>query len=111
MKTMTLVLLLVIVLAACTPAATPAPTATPIPPTVTPIPPTAIPTNTPGPTHTPTPDSLSSGATVEVDVGAYKLSIRCFGTGSPVVVLENGAGEAWPYWRTVYSQSPSTIRV
>ena len=107
----TLALLLAIALAACTPAATPAPTATPIPPTVTSIPPTTNPTNTPGPTYTPTPDPLSSGASVEVDVGGRSMSIRCFGTGSPVVVLENGLGEDWPYWRTVYSQLPPTVRV
>jgi pimeloyl-ACP methyl ester carboxylesterase len=107
----TLALLLAIALAACTPAATPAPTATSIPPTVTPSPPTAIPTNTPSPANTPTPDPLSSGVSIEVAVGGRSMSIRCFGTGSPVVVLENGAGEAWPYWRTMYSQLPSTVRV
>jgi pimeloyl-ACP methyl ester carboxylesterase len=111
MRMTTLAWLLVIALAACTPAETPAPTATPIPPTVTPIPPTTIPTKTPGPTNTPTPDPLSSGVPVEVDVGGYTLSIRCFGKGSPVVVLENELGESWPYWRTVYSKLPSTVRV
>jgi pimeloyl-ACP methyl ester carboxylesterase len=48
---------------------------------------------------------------VEVDVGGYSLAIHCFGTGSPVVVLESGLGPAWTYWRTVYSQLPSNIRV
>jgi pimeloyl-ACP methyl ester carboxylesterase len=111
MRMTTLALLFAIVLTACTPATAPAQTATTIPPSVTPIPPTVIPTNTAGPTNTPTPDPLSSGAPVEVEVGGHLMSIHCFGTGSPVVVLENGAGEAWPYWRTVYSQLPPTIRV
>ena len=46
-----------------------------------------------------------------MDVGGYSLSIHCFGTGSPVVVLESGLGPAWTYWRTVYSQLPPDIRV
>jgi pimeloyl-ACP methyl ester carboxylesterase len=92
MKTTTLTLILAIALAACVPLA-------------------AIPTDTPAPVGAPTPDPLSTGALVEVDVGDYSLYVHCFGTGSPVVVMENALGATWSYWYPVYSQLPSTLRV
>jgi len=94
MKTTTPVLILAIALTACVPSATP-------------IPPAAVPADTP----TPTPDPLSTGAPVEVNVGDHSLHIHCFGTGSPIVVMDNALGVEWSYWRTVYSQLPSTVRV
>jgi pimeloyl-ACP methyl ester carboxylesterase len=97
MKTTTLALLLAIALTACVPSAAPAPT--------------AIPTDTPTPVGTPTSDPLSTGAPVEVNVGNYSLYVHCFGTGSPVVVMDNGLGVDWSYWYAVYSQLPPTIRV
>jgi pimeloyl-ACP methyl ester carboxylesterase len=92
MKTTTLALILAIALAAC-------------------VPPAAIPTDTPTPVGAPTPDPLSTGALVEVNVGDYSLYAHCFGTGSPVVVMDNALGADWSYWYTVYSQLPSTLRV
>ena len=97
MKTTTLALILAIALAACAPSAVPAPT--------------AIPTDTPTSVGAPTPDPLSTGALVEVNVGDYSLYVHCFGTGSPVVVMDNALGADWSYWYPVYSQLPSTVRV
>ncbi len=94
MKTTTLVLMLAIALAACVPSAAPAPMATSI-----------------LPVGMPTPDPLSTGVPVEVNVGDYSLYIHCFGTGGPVVVMDNGLGVEWHDWYTVYSKLPSTLRV
>ena len=92
MKTTTLALILAIALAACVPSA-------------------VIPTDTPTPVGAPTLDPLSTGAPVEVNVGDYSLYVHCFGTGSPVVVMDNALGADWSYWYPVYSQLPSTVRV
>jgi pimeloyl-ACP methyl ester carboxylesterase len=108
-KVTAFILLLVIVLAACSPTALPEPTATPIPPTV--IRPTAAPTKPLGPADTPMPDPLSSGIGVDVDVNGHSMTIHCFGTGSPVVVLESGAGAVWTYWHSVFTSIPRDIRV
>ena len=98
MKTATLASILAIVLTACAPSAAPAPMATSISPT-------AIPPDMPAP------DPLSTGELVEVNAGDYSLYVHCFGTGSPIVVMDNALGVEWPYWYTVYSQLPSTVRV
>ncbi len=87
MRISTLVLLLTMVLSACNPAATS------------------------GLTVTSTPDPLSTGDPVEVDVGAYSLLIHCYGSGSPVVVLEHGLGTDWTSWGHIYRGMPRDIRV
>jgi pimeloyl-ACP methyl ester carboxylesterase len=58
-----------------------------------------------------TPDPLSSGAPVTVDVNGRSFVIFCFGAGNPVVVLENGLGVDWSYWKKVYTGMPADIRV
>ena len=34
----------------------------------------------------------------KVDVGGFKLNLRCAGEGSPVVVLDSGAGDTSATW-------------
>lgn len=36
-----------------------------------------------------------------IDVGGYRLHLRCAGTGSPTVILESGLGETGAYWRWI----------
>lgn len=33
-----------------------------------------------------------------IDIGGHRLHVRCTGSGSPVVILESGLGEAGAYW-------------
>jgi pimeloyl-ACP methyl ester carboxylesterase len=87
MRISTLVLLLVIVLSACNPASTSKLTDT-----------TSL-------------DPLSIGQPVDVDLGDYSLQIHCYGTGSPVVVLEHGFGTDWTYWNNIYMGMPRDVRV
>jgi pimeloyl-ACP methyl ester carboxylesterase len=46
-----------------------------------------------------------------VDVGGYKLHIRCMGQGSPMVVLESGAAGPSPLWGWVQPEIATTTRV
>jgi pimeloyl-ACP methyl ester carboxylesterase len=46
-----------------------------------------------------------------VDVGGYKLHIRCMGQGSPTVVLESGAAGPSPLWGWVQPEIATTTRV
>ncbi|GAA3342947.1 hypothetical protein GCM10020358_39840 [Amorphoplanes nipponensis] len=46
-----------------------------------------------------------------VDVGGYRLHLRCAGTGSPTVVLLNGLGETSPQWARVLPGVAATTRV
>jgi len=85
MRISTLVLLLAIALSACGPASTSG--------------------------QMGTPDPLSFGDPVEVNVGDHSLQLHCFGTGSPVVVLEHGLGTDWTSWGHIYNNMPRDIRV
>jgi len=87
MRISALVLLLALVLSACAPASTSEQTVA-----------TTL-------------DPLSSGEPVEVDVGNYSLQLHCYGTGSPVVVLEHGLGTDWTYWGHIYNKMPRDIRI
>jgi pimeloyl-ACP methyl ester carboxylesterase len=87
MRISTLVLLLAMVLSACTPAATSKRAE-------------VIAT-----------DAMSIGEPVEVNVGDHSLQIHCFGSGSPVVVLEHGLGTDWTSWGHIYNQMPRDIRI
>jgi len=66
---------------------------------------------TPKQTASTTPDPLSSGEAVEVDVGDHSLQLHCFGSGSPVVVLEHGLGADWTNWGHITNQMPRDIRI
>jgi pimeloyl-ACP methyl ester carboxylesterase len=46
-----------------------------------------------------------------IDVGGYKLHIRCLGTGSPTVVTENGLGGSSPDWSLVQPAVSQTTRI
>ena len=46
-----------------------------------------------------------------VDVGGYRLKINCTGSGSPIVVLESGLGDALSEWRPVQLQISRFTRV
>jgi pimeloyl-ACP methyl ester carboxylesterase len=126
------VVLLVLLLAACgaTPTPTPLPpTATPVPPTVTAIPPT--PTPRPAPTQTPVPPTPKPSAPTAtptappkaipfveglewpklVSVGPYRLYTHCYGTGTPVVMVEPGLGSEVSSWNSVTSLVKATTMI
>ena len=46
-----------------------------------------------------------------IDVGGYRLHLRCIGTGAPTVVLLNGLGETSPQWARVLPAVGRTTRV
>jgi len=46
-----------------------------------------------------------------IDVGGYRLNLRCTGAGSPAVVLESGLGVTAIGWKAVQSQIESFTRV
>ena len=46
-----------------------------------------------------------------VDVGGYRLHIRCTGTGSPTVVIESGLGDFSATWGWVQPEVAKTTRV
>src|SRR3954454_18640382 len=46
-----------------------------------------------------------------VDVGGYRLHLRCTGTGSPTVVLLNGLAETSPQWARINPTVAGTTRV
>ncbi|GAB3083516.1 alpha/beta fold hydrolase [Pedococcus soli] len=46
-----------------------------------------------------------------VDVGGYRLHLKCTGTGSPTVVLLNGLGETSPLWARIQPAVAATSRV
>jgi pimeloyl-ACP methyl ester carboxylesterase len=46
-----------------------------------------------------------------VDVGGYKMHIRCTGQGSPVVVLDAGLGDSYISWRKVQPEIAKTTEV
>jgi hypothetical protein len=74
-------------------------------PTSLPLPPTASPHSAASPhvqvtpkLPTPTPLVYKEPFNAKVDVGGYKLSIKCVGDGSPTVVLDaglNATGDTW----------------
>jgi pimeloyl-ACP methyl ester carboxylesterase len=46
-----------------------------------------------------------------VDVGGYRLNLRCQGTGAPVVVLDSGAGDTLASWDWVVPDLKKLTRV
>lgn len=46
-----------------------------------------------------------------VDVGGHRLHLYCMGSGSPAVILENGAGEASSMWGWIQPEVAKTTRV
>ena len=46
-----------------------------------------------------------------VDVGGYKMHLRCIGEGSPTVILESGLGDSYVSWRRVQPQISTFARV
>ena len=64
----------------------------------------------PEPTITSAPLS-STGDPVVVEVGGDRLVIRCFGDGTPAVVLENGYGLNWTEWEEVIAAVQNETRV
>jgi pimeloyl-ACP methyl ester carboxylesterase len=46
-----------------------------------------------------------------VDVGGYRLHLNCAGTGTPTVVLLNGAGQTSPQWASVVPAVAQITRV
>ncbi|UCG50518.1 MAG: alpha/beta hydrolase [Candidatus Latescibacterota bacterium] len=46
-----------------------------------------------------------------VDVGGYRLHLRCRGEGSPVVLLDTGIGETYRTWDNVVSELSGETRV
>ncbi len=59
-------------------------------------------------TRSPKPSSVYSA---KVDVGGYRLAIRCRGTGTPTVVLESGFDSPGAVWSLVQPKVASTTRV
>lgn len=53
----------------------------------------------------------SNLALTRVDVGGYRLAIRCSGRGTPTVILEAGFGLSSSRWRRVHERAPKTPRI
>ena len=53
----------------------------------------------------------SAAAARRVDVGGYRLYLRCAGTGSPVVILDAGAGDTLETWDWVFPDVRKFTRV
>jgi pimeloyl-ACP methyl ester carboxylesterase len=109
-KVTALICLLIMVMVACAPAVTPAPAATPEP-AIPVVRPTTVSPTQPGSSVAPAGDPLSTGGPVTVDIGGRSLTIRCFGAGSPVVVLESAINVPWTVWKSIYTAMPRDVRV
>lgn len=83
------------------------PTETSVPPTPTSLPPTP----TPVPTSTPVPPTEVPDYSEKVDVGGYKLYIKCIGEGSPTLILEAPIGSDRTFWRNVLAENPTDMGV
>jgi pimeloyl-ACP methyl ester carboxylesterase len=87
-------------------------------PTSPPFPLTASPHSAATPPHeqvtaapsTPTPLVYKEPFNVKVDVGGYKLSIKCVGTGSPTVVLDAGLNATGDTWIKVWPKLKTVTR-
>ena len=90
-----LISFLAVLLAACS-----APTATAPTTTATQFPPTPVPS--------PTARPVTNG---RVDVGGYKLYLRCEGRGSPTVILDSGLDSDSGAWLTVLPRIQAFTRV
>src|SRR5258705_6270672 len=60
--------------------------------------------------------ALTSGAPARaaahrIDVGGFRLNLRCEGAGSPTVILEAGAGDTLATWEWVLPDVRKTTRV
>jgi len=53
----------------------------------------------------------SAAASRRVDIGGYRLNLRCAGAGSPVVILEAGAGDTLETWDWVFPDVRKLTRV
>ncbi|HVT61610.1 MAG TPA: alpha/beta hydrolase [Thermoanaerobaculia bacterium] len=51
------------------------------------------------------------GAAEMIDVGGYRLHLRCAGTGSPVVVMDAALGESMRTWDKVWPAVAKTTRI
>lgn len=76
---------------------------------------TPTPGNTPLPTGTPTRAPTSTPtASGNIDVGGYKLAYRCYGQGTPTVIIEAGGGDrpiASLTWSAVTQEVQNTTRI
>ncbi|MDF1512346.1 MAG: alpha/beta hydrolase [Anaerolineae bacterium] len=109
-----LVVMMFFVVNGCKSATTPSPTATQLSPTQTSVPPTATPippTPTTEPTATPIPPTEVPNYSEKVDVGGYKLYIKCIGEGIPTVILEGPMGTDQTIWRNVLAENPTNLGV
>jgi pimeloyl-ACP methyl ester carboxylesterase len=66
---------------------------------------------TPLPTQTQDPSALSTGKPFIVDVSGKTMTLHCYGSGSPVVVLESGLSADWSYWGNVIDGLKKELRV
>ena len=115
LATLSLLMIFALVLSACNIAPPDTPTPAPLPTDTPGAPkPTVAPTSTAGvagstaanPAALPNPDYKAM-----IDVGAYKLSIQCWGTGSPVVILDADLGVPFDTWKAVVPGVAGTTRV
>jgi pimeloyl-ACP methyl ester carboxylesterase len=53
----------------------------------------------------------SPAASHKVDIGGYRLHLRCAGAGSPVVILDAGAGDSLETWDWVFPDVRKFTRV
>jgi len=53
----------------------------------------------------------SAAASRKVDIGGYKLHLRCAGAGAPVVILDAGAGDTLETWDWVFPDVRKFTRV
>jgi pimeloyl-ACP methyl ester carboxylesterase len=53
----------------------------------------------------------SAAASHKVDIGGYRLNLRCAGAGSPVVILDAGAGDTLETWDWVFPDVRKFTRV
>ena len=109
-----LTVIVIVLVSGCNAATTQQPTATPLPPTETPVPATATPqppTPTTEPTATPIPPTEVPNYSDKVDVGGYKLYIKCIGDGSPTLILDAPIGSDRNYWLSVLNKKPENLGV
>ena len=114
-RIVTLLLVVVLLVSAC---ATPEPTVT-----VAPLPTNTTTIATATVKATPAATSATSAQPAEpanfakpdykdmIDVGAYKLSIQCWGNGSPTVILDADLGVALDVWQAVVPDVAAKTRV
>ena len=110
-------LLVTVLVSACGAAPTPTPAPTPVPPTATPAPPTSTPippTNTPVPS--PTQPPIPTPTTARPVDGTYvvdgvSIVLKCYGEGSPTVILVAGSGAPTTLWDQVYPAIMAQTRV